>query len=61
VSVRPHYVGPFRPVHPCRRLSTRHCPAVYEAVCGDQPCARYESDDETPWLAELPQREEMRT
>jgi hypothetical protein len=45
--------GEFAPVHPCRRMSSRHCPVVYEDVCGDRPCARFESDDETPWLAEI--------
>jgi len=45
--------GPMDPVHPCRLLSTRHCPAIYEDVCGDRPCARYESNDEAPWLREV--------
>lgn len=40
-------------VFPCRRMVTRHCPTVYEAECGDRPCARFESDDTTPWLPEL--------
>lgn len=41
------------PTHPCRVMPTRRCPDVYNDVCGDRPCARFESDDETPWLAEL--------
>lgn len=49
----PQYLAAMAPVHPCRILPTRHCPAVFDAVCGDRPCARYESDDEAPWLPEL--------
>lgn len=52
--LRPPYSGPMQPVHPCRQIPTRHCPAVYGAECGDRPCARFESEDETPWLPELP-------
>lgn len=37
----------------CRRWPTRRCPAVYEGGCGDRPCARFESDSEEPWLAEV--------
>lgn len=48
------YHRAMEPVFPCRVLCTRHCPIIYEAQCApDQPCARYESEDETPWLAEL--------
>lgn len=48
------YRGYMDPVHPCREMPSRHCPAVYEDVCGDdRPCARYESKDDTPWLPEL--------
>ena len=36
---------------PCWRLETRFCPESYGADgCGDKPCARFESDDEKPWL-----------
>lgn len=50
----PRYEGPMRPVFPCREMPTRHCPASYGEICGDdRPCARYESEDETPWLPEL--------
>lgn len=53
--IRPAFHGPMEPVYPCREMSTRHCPAIYGEVCGDdEPCARYESTDETPWLPELP-------
>lgn len=52
-DLEPAFYGPMDPVHPCRILPTRHCPAVYDAVCGDRPCARYQSDDETPWLPEI--------
>lgn len=48
-----YYYGPMDPVHPCRILPTRHCPEEYDDVCGGRPCARYESDDEAPWLAEI--------
>lgn len=37
------------PQYPCRVMPTRGCPRVYGAVCGARPCARFESDDETPW------------
>lgn len=43
----------MEPVFPCRVMFTRHCPAVYDAVCGDRPCARYGSEDETPWRPEI--------
>lgn len=46
-------LGPMEPLHPCRVMFTRHCPAVYDGVCGDRPCARYESEDAAPWLPEL--------
>lgn len=49
----PQYHDRFEPVHPCRVMPTRHCPASYGMVCGDRPCARFESDDETPWLPEV--------
>ncbi len=52
----PRYLAAMVPVYPCRLLPTRHCPASYRGLCGDEfdrPCARYESDDETPWLPEL--------
>lgn len=52
----PQYLAWLRPLHPCRQLPTRHCPAVFEGVCGDRPCARYESDDASPWAAELDAR-----
>lgn len=40
------------PKYPCRELETRACPKSYGDVCGDRPCARYESEDETPWAAD---------
>lgn len=51
------FTGPMQPVHPCREMPTRHCPAVYDAVCGDRPCARYESTDPEPWRPELSTRD----
>lgn len=33
----------------CRVMPTRRCPAVYGGVCGERPCARYETDSEAPW------------
>ena len=51
--MRAEYRGEFEPVHECRRMETRHCPVVYAGVCGDRPCARFESEDETPWLPEI--------
>ena len=52
--LKPRFNGLMDPVYPCREMPTRHCPAVYEAVCGEsRPCARFESNDETPWLPEL--------
>lgn len=47
------YEAEMQPIQPCREMPTRHCPATYEGVCGDRPCARFESDDETPWLLEV--------
>lgn len=43
------YRRPLEPVFPCREMPTRHCPAVYGDVCGDRPCARFDSNDPTPW------------
>ncbi|MEW2567674.1 hypothetical protein [Streptomyces sp. NPDC047070] len=34
----------------CRRMETRTCPPSYNGPCGTRPCARFESDDPTPWL-----------
>jgi hypothetical protein len=46
-------VGPH-PVYPCRITETRHCPAIYAGVCGDdRPCARQESDSGMVWLPEI--------
>lgn len=43
--------GLVEPTYPCRVMPTRRCPPAYEGVCGeDRPCARFESEDETPWL-----------
>ncbi|WP_203911186.1 hypothetical protein [Rhizocola hellebori] len=54
-ALKPTFHGPMDPAYPCRQMPTRHCPAIYQDVCGDdRPCARYESTDETPWLPELP-------
>lgn len=48
------YNGPMEPVYPCRKMLTRHCPAVFDGVCGDdRPCARFESVDREPWEPEL--------
>jgi hypothetical protein len=49
----PPFRGQFDPEYPCREMATRHCPAVYESVCGDRPCARFESEDPTPWWPEI--------
>lgn len=49
----PRYLAEFEPIHACRELPTRHCPAVYNAVCGERPCARFEAKDEAPWLPEI--------
>jgi hypothetical protein len=47
------YSAPMTPVYPCREMETRPCPAVYADVCGDRPCARFESDSGGPWLPEV--------
>lgn len=47
-------IGPMEPARPCREMPTRHCPVVYDGVCGERPCARFESEDETPWVPKLP-------
>ncbi len=58
-SLRPSGVPAFRgqarpdPEHPCRIMPTRRCPPPYDGVCGDRPCARFESDDLSPWLIDL--------
>lgn len=57
----PQFRGPFAPVHPCREMPTRHCPAVYGDVCGTRPCARFQADENDPdvraaWLAEIETR-----
>lgn len=44
------YRAIFDPIHPCRYMSTRACPAYYNDVCGDNPCARFESYDKRIWL-----------
>lgn len=49
----PRFNGPMDPVYPCREMPTRHCPAAYDAECGDRPCARFQSTDETPWVPEV--------
>ncbi|NUP19245.1 MAG: hypothetical protein HOZ81_24765 [Streptomyces sp.] len=33
----------------CRIMETRTCPESYNGPCGDRPCARFESEDPTPW------------
>jgi hypothetical protein len=55
--------GPYMrtPVHPCRLMPTRPCPASYRGVCGDRPCARFESTDETPWQPEVSMAEQEGT
>lgn len=53
--ITPQYLGRFDPRPACRVMNTRHCPVVYEATCDDlgKVCARFESEDEGPWLPEL--------
>lgn len=35
----------------CRVMQTRDCPPSYGLQgCGTRPCARFQSEDETPWL-----------
>lgn len=47
----------------CRRMETRTCPEPYNGPCGGRPCARFESDDPTPWLdtAASPTADEEKT
>jgi hypothetical protein len=51
---RQEYEGRWTPPEgpACRVMETRYCPASYDADggCATRPCARFESDDETPWL-----------
>lgn len=49
-TAKPHFVDPE---HPCRIMPSRACPLSYEGVCGERPCARYESEDEAPWQADM--------
>lgn len=44
---------------PCRVQDTRGCPRVYDTGCPGK-CARFDSDDDTPWLAELAQEQPSR-
>jgi hypothetical protein len=37
----------------CRVMLTRRCPPRYHGPCGERPCARFESDDLSPWLTVL--------
>lgn len=41
-------LGVATPVDRCRVLPSRTCPPSYGS-CGDRPCARFETDDPTPW------------
>jgi hypothetical protein len=34
----------------CRHMETRTSPPYCNGPCGEQPCARFESDDPRPWL-----------
>lgn len=43
----------FEPEKPCRVTPTRGCPMLRPAGCEGHPCARYESDDETPWAMDV--------
>jgi hypothetical protein len=56
-AIEPPYLAEFEPVHPCRRFETRHCPAIFDGVCGDRlPCYRFEvteEDAEVVWLPEI--------
>lgn len=40
----------IEPEFPCRIMETRSCPDIYMGICGERPCARYESDHPEPWL-----------
>lgn len=53
--ITPKYHDRMEPVYPCRHMITRHCPAIYDSVCDDRPCARYESEDPNPWIPEIPE------
>lgn len=38
----------------CREYpETRRCPRSFPGGCGGRPCARHESDDASPWLADM--------
>lgn len=52
-DLTPEFLDDGKPLHPCIGVPTRHCPAVYGDVCGDRPCARFESDDEAVWMPEI--------
>lgn len=37
----------------CSIMGTRRCPSSYgDDGCGERLCARFESDDETPWVSD---------
>lgn len=46
--------------HTCRIMETRTCPPTYNGPCGDRPCARFESEDPTPWLPPAADEEQQR-
>lgn len=58
----PAAAGPTTPADDgdtaCRIMETRSCPTSYAGPCGDRPCARFESDDPTPWTEQVPAADE---
>jgi len=38
---------------PCRDMPTRACPMTRAAGCPGELCARFESDDLTPWALDM--------
>lgn len=49
IDLGEHIPGYADALATCRRMETRTCPESYSGPCGDRPCARFESDDTTPW------------
>ncbi|MFE0329048.1 hypothetical protein ACFW08_20145 [Streptomyces sp. NPDC058960] len=49
------------PAAVCRRMETRTCPPTYNGPCGPRPCARFESDDPTPWETPATDKDAQRT
>ncbi|MFD7996864.1 hypothetical protein [Streptomyces mexicanus] len=60
-GMRPAPAADNPPLAACRRMETRTCPPTYNGPCGPRPCARFESDDPTPWEPPPADEDALRT